>query len=57
MTDKIPTSAAEFKTWADRACVIWPAELQKQAWHAWDGLERGDTAEFEKFKIAYSQQG
>ena len=53
---KIPETATEFKIWADRACVTWPGELQKQAWHAWDGLERGNTVEFEKFKIAYGEQ-
>ena len=46
----VPTEPMPFKTWADRACVDWPGELQAQAYRAWQGMIKADNTEREKFE-------
>jgi hypothetical protein len=57
---KVPTTAPEFKRWADRVCGAWPADLQAKAYRAWRGLEKNSqdnlrvfTEAFDKFRGGY----
>jgi|HubBroStandDraft_2_1064218.scaffolds.fasta_scaffold00003_19 hypothetical protein len=45
--DEIPTDRVKFKLWADAACVLWPADLQAQAYRAWENpdLHRAEFVE------------
>ncbi len=57
--NQIPHESARFKDWADKACciegAIWPDELTKLAYHAWDGLRKGDDKLWLDFGVAFAE--